>query len=106
MYIYICSNDEHVNFRFRDLNEGVLPVKEKDYSDLNKGYINRQEFAQSVNKLISMETEVQRRKKKSQKRKKNQQKGTFIAVFFAPKVLTLHRSMISIHVYLSVFPVI
>lgn len=104
MYIYICSNDEHVNFRFRDLNEGVLPVKEKDYSDLNKGYINRQEFAQSVNKLISMETEVQRRKKKSQKRKKNQQKGTFIAVFFALKVLTLHRSMISI--YLSVFPVI
>lgn len=100
MYIYICSNDKHVNFRFRDLNEGVLPVKEKDYSDLNKGYINRQEFAQSVNKLISMETEVQRRKKKSQKRKKNQQKGTFIA----PKVLTLHRSMISI--YLSVFPVI
>lgn len=60
--------------KFRDLNEGVLPVKEKDYSDLNKGYINREEFAQSVNKLISMETEVQRRKKKSQKRKKNRQK--------------------------------
>lgn len=41
MYIYICFNDEYVNFRFRDLNEGVLLVKEKDYFDLNKGYINR-----------------------------------------------------------------
>lgn len=41
MYIYICFNVEYVNFRFRDLNEGVLLVKEKDYFDLNKGYINR-----------------------------------------------------------------
>lgn len=102
MYTFVLT--ENVNFRFRDLNEGVLPVKEKDYSDLSKGYINRQEFAQSVNKLISMETEVQRRKKKSQKRKKNRQKGTFIAVFFASIVLTLHRAVISID--LSVLPVI
>lgn len=58
MYIYICFNDEYVNFRFRDLNEGVLLVKEKDYFDLNKGYINRQEFVQLVNKLIFMEIEV------------------------------------------------
>lgn len=58
MYIYICFNVEYVNFRFRDLNEGVLLVKEKDYFDLNKGYINRQEFVQLVNKLIFMEIEV------------------------------------------------
>ncbi|XP_061165284.1 ribosomal RNA processing protein 1 homolog A-like [Saccostrea echinata] len=63
--------------KFRDLNEGVLPTKENDFTDLEKGYINREEFAQSVNKLISMETEVQRqkRKQKNRKQKKNQQKA-------------------------------
>ncbi|XP_062572032.1 ribosomal RNA processing protein 1 homolog A-like [Saccostrea cucullata] len=63
--------------KLRDLNEGVLPTKENDYTDLEKGYINREEFAKSVNKLISMETEVQRqkRKRKNRKRKKNQEKA-------------------------------
>ncbi|XP_048775041.2 ribosomal RNA processing protein 1 homolog B-like isoform X2 [Ostrea edulis] len=57
--------------KFRDLNEGALPTKVKDYSCLQKGYINREDFAKSVNKLISMETEVHRQKKKRKNRKRN-----------------------------------
>lgn len=70
------------SIRFRDLNEGALPTKVKDYSCLQKGYINREDFAKSVNKLISMETEVHRQKKKRKNRKRNkdQEKGNLVFV--------------------------